>query len=87
MSLLVVLSEESLPRKLREVSVLSHENERCLSSLLKLRSALVSAVWSERQPLAHGGSILSLLDGLEGCDPGFCIGRVSYDETLSCSSF
>ena len=43
------------------------------SSLLKLRSALVAAVWSERQLLTHAGSVLSLLGGPEGCDLGFCV--------------
>ena len=37
---------------------------------LKLRSALINAVWSRKQPLAHGSSVLSLLDGTDGCDPG-----------------
>ena len=35
------------------------------TNFLKLRSALVNAVWSRKQPLAHGSSILSLLDGPE----------------------
>ena len=56
-----------IPGALRgiEASLLSQ------SSLLGLRDALVAAVWSKRQPLARGGSVLSLLDGPEGC--GFCI--------------
>ena len=33
----------------------------------------MAAVWSDRQPLAHAGSVLSLFDGPEGCDPGFCV--------------
>ena len=40
--------------------------------LLKLLSAIVAAVRSRRQPLAHGSTVVSLLDGTEGCDPGFC---------------
>ena len=42
-------------------------------SLRQLLSAIVSAVWSHRQPLAHGSIVLSLLDGIDGFDPGFCI--------------
>ena len=40
-----------------EASSLSH------GSLLKLRSAIVAAVWSRGQPLAHGSTVLSLLAG------------------------
>ena len=42
-------------------------------SLLRLRSAVVAAVLSRTQPLAHGCTVLSLLDGSDACDPGFCI--------------
>ena len=43
------------------------------SLLQKLRTAFVSAVWSEKMPLAHVGAVLSLLDGPPGCDPGFYV--------------
>ena len=43
------------------------------SLLQQLGSAFVSAVWSEKMPLAHVGAILSLLDGPPGCDPGFYV--------------
>ena len=43
----------------------------CQSCLVRLRSALVNVVWSRRKLLAHGRSVLSSLDGPEGCDPGF----------------
>ena len=42
-------------------------------SFLKFRSACASAVWSRRIPLARNGTVLSLLDGPVGCDPGFCV--------------
>ena len=42
-------------------------------SLRKLRSAVCRVVWSRRQPLASVGAVLSLLDGLAGCDPAFCV--------------
>ena len=42
------------------------------NSLRKLRSALVAAVRSRTQVLAHGSTVESLLDGIDGCDPGFC---------------
>ena len=29
--------------------------------------------WSRRQPFASVGAVLSLLDGLVGCDPAFCV--------------
>ena len=41
--------------------------------LLKLRAAIMRAVWSRKQPLASSGAVLSLLDGPHGCDPSFCI--------------
>ena len=44
-----------------------------LDSLLKLRSSICRVVWSRRQPLAGVGAVLSLLDGLAGCDPAFCV--------------
>ena len=40
-------------------------------SFLEFRSACASAVWSRKMPLAHNGTVLSLLDGPVGCDPGF----------------
>ena len=43
------------------------------SSVRKLRSAFCRVVWSRRQPIAHGGAVLSLLDGPVGCDPAFCV--------------
>ena len=42
-------------------------------SLRKFRSSLFVEVWSRRQPLASVGAVLSLLDGLSGCDPAFCV--------------
>ena len=42
-------------------------------SLRKLRSAVCRVVWSRRQPLANVGAVRSLLDGLTGCDPAFCV--------------
>ena len=42
-------------------------------SLRKLRSAVCRVVWSRRQPFASVGAVLSLLDGLSGCDPAFCV--------------
>ena len=50
-----------------EASLLASE------SLRKLRSAVRRAVWSRRQPFAHVGAVLSLLDGPTGCDPAFCV--------------
>ena len=43
------------------------------SSLRKLRSAFCRVAWSRRQPFAHVGAVLSLLDGPVGCDPAFCV--------------
>ena len=48
------------------------------SSLLKLRAAVLNAVWSHRQPLANAGAVWSLLDGLDGFDPGYCPGPVWF---------
>ena len=42
-------------------------------SFLKLRAAVMCAVWSRKQPLACSGAVLGLLDGPHGCDPSFCI--------------
>ena len=43
------------------------------SSVRKLRSAFCRVAWSRRQPFAHVGSVLGLLDGPVGCDPAFCV--------------
>ena len=43
------------------------------SSVRKLRSAFCRVAWSRRQPSAHVGAVLSLLDGPVGCDPAFCV--------------
>ena len=43
------------------------------SSVRKLRTAFCKVCWSSRQPLAHVGAVLSLLDGPVGCDPAFCV--------------
>ena len=43
------------------------------SSVRKLRTAFCKVSWSCRQPLAHVGAVLSLLDGPVGCDPAFCV--------------
>ena len=43
------------------------------SSVRKLRSAFCKVSWSRRQPLAHVGAVLSLLDGPVGCDLAFCV--------------
>ena len=43
------------------------------SSVRKLRAAVCKVCWSIRQPLAHVGAVLSLLDGPVGCDPAFCV--------------
>ena len=40
---------------------------------LKLRAAVMRAVWSRKQPLASSGAVLGLVDGPHGCDPSFCI--------------
>ena len=40
---------------------------------LKLRAAVMRAVWSRKQPLASSGAVLGLLDGPHGCDPSFCL--------------
>ena len=39
---------------------------------LKLRAAVMRAVWSRKQ-LASSGAVLDLLDGPHGCDPSFCL--------------
>ena len=43
------------------------------SSVRKLRAAFCKVCWSSRQPLAHVGAVLSLLDGPVGSDPAFCV--------------
>ena len=47
-------------------------------SLRKLRSSIRRVVWSRRQPVAHVGAVLSLLDGPTGCDPAFCVVRFRF---------
>ena len=42
-------------------------------SLLKLRAAILSAVWSRRQPVASAGAVFDMLDGPQGCDLAFCV--------------
>ena len=42
-------------------------------SLRKLRSSIRGVVWSRRQALASIGAVLSLSDGLTGCEPAFCV--------------
>ena len=43
------------------------------SSYLRLRAAFVRACWSSKMSMSHSGTVLSLLEGPEGVDPGFCI--------------
>ena len=43
------------------------------SSVRRLRSAFCRVSWSRRQPFAHVGAVLSLLDGPVGCDLAFCV--------------
>ena len=43
------------------------------SSVRNLRSAFCRVAWSRRQPIAHVGAVLSLLDGPVGCDNAFCV--------------
>ena len=43
------------------------------SGVRKLRAAFCKVCWSRRQPLAHVGTVLSLLDGPVGSDPAFCV--------------
>ena len=33
----------------------------------------MGVAWSRRQPFSSVGAVLSLLDGLVGCDPAFCV--------------
>ena len=49
-----------------------------VSSLRKLRSSIHRVVLSRRQPLANVGAVLSLLDGLQGCDPTCCVVRYRF---------
>ena len=64
-----ILRTKFIPAALRgiEASLLSQ------SSYLRLRAALVRACWSSKMSMSHSGTVLSLLDGPEGVDPGFCI--------------
>ena len=50
-----------------EASLLSH------SSYLRLKAAFVRACWSSKMNMAHSGTVLCMLDGPEGVDPGFCV--------------
>ena len=50
-----------------EASPLSH------SSYPRLKAAFVRACWSSKMSMAYSGTILSMLDGPEEVDPGFCI--------------
>ena len=43
---------------------------------LKLRAAVMRAVWSRKQPLASSGAVLGHLDGPHGCDPSLLYCRV-----------
>ena len=43
------------------------------SIYLRLRAAFVRACLSRRMTVAHSGTVLGMLDGLGGVDPGFCI--------------
>ena len=43
------------------------------TSWRKLRAAFFGVAWSRRQPFAHVGAVLSLLDGPSGCDPAYCV--------------
>ena len=49
-----------------------------LGLLHRLRSACVSAVWSRKVRPAHTGAVLTLLDGVVGCDPGFVLFGVGF---------
>ena len=66
---MVVLRNMFIPGALHgiEASFLAESRVR------KLRTAFCKVSWSGRQPLAHGGAVLSLLDGPVGCDPAFCV--------------
>ena len=44
-----------------------------VSSLRRLRSSFFKVAWSRRQPLANTNTMLSLLDGPQGCDPAYCV--------------
>ena len=56
---LTVLRTKFLPGALHTI-----EGSRISFRLLRrLRSAFVSAAWSQKMPLAHVGAVLSLLDG------------------------
>ena len=42
-------------------------------SFLKLRAAILRAVWSRRQPLACAGAVLGVRDGPQKCDSSCCL--------------
>ena len=64
-----ILRTKFIPAALHgiEASLLSQ------SSYLRLRAAFVRACWSSKMSMSHSGTVLSLLDGPEVVDPGFCI--------------
>ena len=64
-----ILRTKFIPAALHgiEASLLSY------SSYLRLKAAFVGACWSSKMSMVHSGTVLSLLDGPEGGDPGFCI--------------
>ena len=64
-----ILRTKFIPAALHgvEASLLSQ------SGYLRLRAAFVRACWSSKMSMSHSGTVLSLLDGPEGVDPGFCI--------------
>ena len=47
-------------------------------SLLKLRAAILGAVWSRRQPLASAGAVFRMLDGPQGCGLASCVVLVRF---------
>ena len=63
-----ILRTKFIPAALHgiEASLLSH------SCYLRLKAAFVRACWSSKISMAHSGTVLSMLDGPEGVDPGFC---------------
>ena len=71
---MVVLRNMFIPGALHGIEA-SFLAESCVR---KLRAAFCKVSWSRRQPLAHVGAVLSLLDGRVGCDPAFLCGLVSF---------
>ena len=64
-----ILRTKFIPAALHgmEASLLFH------SSYLRLKAAFVRACGSSKMGMDNSGSVLSMLDGSEGVDPGFCI--------------